>query len=103
MSKILIFSFHTFPLILAWMYLLVAIFCVALHLRRLKCDTKISLWQWLFLGMNVGYVLFFFVMRLFFFDHWKQSFSVLGLLSVFISFIWSRYEDRCAGRRWWNW
>lgn len=103
MFKLFTFLFHTFPLILAWLYLLVAIFCVVVHIKQIKSKAKIPIGQCAFSVLNVGYVLFFLVTRIFFPDLWEQTFAVLGLLAIFISFIWSRYEDRCAGRRWWNW
>ena len=103
MFKLFTFLFHTFPLILAWLYLLVAVSCVAVHIKQIKSKAKITIGQWAFSILNAGYVLSFLVTRAFFPDFWEQTFAVLGLLAIFISFIWSRYEDRCAGRRWWNW
>ena len=103
MFKLFTFLFHTFPLILAWRYLLVAIFCVVVHIKQIKSKAKISIGQWAFSVLNVGYVLFFLVTRIFFPDLWEQTFAVLGLLAIFITFILARYEDRRAGRRWWNW
>ena len=102
MFKLFTFLFHTFPLILAWLYLLVAIFCVVVHIKQITCKAKVSISQWVFSILNMGYALFFSVARIFFPDFWEQTFTVLGLLAIFISFIWSRYEDRCAGRRWWS-
>ena len=103
MFKLFTFLFHTFPLILAWLYLLVAIFCVVVHIKQIKNKIKVSIGQWAFSVLNAVYVLLFWVTRLFFPDLWEQTFAVFGLLAIFISFIWSRYEDRRAGRRWWNW
>lgn len=103
MLKLFAFLFHTFPLILAWLYLLVAVFCVVIHIKRIMNKTKISIGQWTFSVLNAGYVLFFLVTRIFFPDFWHSAFSVIGLLAIIISFIWSLYEDRRAGRRWWNW
>ena len=103
MLQIFSFLFSTFPLILAWLYLLVAVFCVAVHIKRLKDKEKLSIGCLAFCLLNVGYILLFSVTRIFFADFWRDVFSVLGLLAIFISFIWSRYEDRRSGRRWWNW
>lgn len=103
MFKLFAFLFHTFPLILAWLYLLVAIFCVVVHIKQIKIKAKVSIGQWAFSLLNAGYILFFLVTLLFFTELWKLVFSVLGVLAIFVSTIWSRYEDRCAGRRWWNW
>ena len=103
MFKLFSFLFHTFPLILAWLYLLVAVFCVAVHIKRIKSKAKVSIGRWFFLILNVGYTLFFLVTRIFFFEFWEQTFAVFGLLAIIISFIWSRYEDRRIGRRWWYW
>ena len=97
------FLFYTFPLILAWFYLLVALFCVVVHIKQIKNKAKITIGQWAFSILNAEYVLLFLVTRIFFPDFWEQIFAVLGLLAISISFIWSRYEDICAGRRWWNW
>lgn len=103
MLKIFTFLFNTFPLILAWLYLLVAAFCVAVHVKRIKNKIKPSIGEWAFAILNVGYALFFLVTRIFFADLWRNVFSIVGVLAIFISFIWSRYEDRRDGRRWWNW
>lgn len=103
MLKIFTFLFHTFPLILAWLYLFAAGFCVVVHIKQYMRKTEITIDQWAFSIFNAGYILFFLVTRVFFAELWKHAFSVLGLLAIFISFIWSRYEDRRAGRRWWNW
>lgn len=40
MFKLFTFLFHTFPLILAWLYLLVAIFCVVVHIKQIKSKAK---------------------------------------------------------------
>ena len=103
MFEIFTFLFYTFPLILAWLYVLVAAFCVVVHITKIKKKVKISFGQWIFSILNVGYILFFLVTRIFFPELWKQTFKVLGLIAIFIAFAWSRYEDRQTGRRWWNW
>lgn len=103
MFKLFEFLFNTFPLILAWLYLLVAVFCVVVHIKQITSNAKISIGQWAFSILHAGYILFFLITRIFFPDFWEQTFAVLGLLVFFISFIWSRYEDRRAWRRWWSW
>lgn len=60
MFKLFTFLFHTFPLILAWLYLLVAIFCVVVHIKQIKSKAKVSIGQWAFSVLNAGYILFFF-------------------------------------------
>ena len=103
MLELFSFLFNTFPLIVSWFYLLVAMFCVVVHIKHIKNKVKISFGRWVFFVLNAGYVLSFFVMWIFFKSSWEQSFAVFGLLFGFIAIAWSRYEDRCAGRRWWNW
>ena len=103
MLKLFAFLFHTFPLILSWLYLAVAIFCVAVHIKQMKRKISISTGRWIFSVLNAAYSLFFLATRIFFHDFWEQTFAFLGLLAIIIAFIWSRYEDKCAGRRWWNW
>ena len=103
MLKLIEFLFHTLPLILAWLYAFVAIFALFLHSRQIKSKAKISVGQWLFALLNCGYVVFFFVMRIFFSEIWETVFSVVGVTAMFISLVWGRYEDRRNGRRWWNW
>lgn len=46
MFKLFTFLFHTFPLILAWLYLLVAIFCVVVHIKQIKSKAKVSIGQY---------------------------------------------------------
>ena len=53
MFKLFTFLFHTFPLILAWLYLLVAIFCVVVHIKQIKSKAKVSIGQWAFSVLNV--------------------------------------------------
>lgn len=84
MFKLFTFLFHTFPLILAWFYLLVAIFCVVVHIKQIKSKAKVSIGQWTFSVLNAGYILFFLVTRIIFPDFWEQTFAVLGLLAIFI-------------------
>lgn len=103
MIKLFTFLFSTFPLILAWLYLLAAIFCVAVHIKRIKEKAKLTIGELTFSILNTGYILFFLVTRIFFADFWRNTFSIIGVLAIFISIIWTRYEDRRTGRRWWNW
>ena len=103
MLKLFVFLFHTFPLILAWLYLLVATFCIVVHIKQRKSKIEISTGRWLFLFLNTAYSLFFLATWIFFRDFWEQTVAVLGLLAILISFIWLRYEDKRVGRRWWNW
>ncbi|MDY3282555.1 hypothetical protein [Dysosmobacter sp.] len=103
MLKLMEFLFHTLPLLLAWLYLLAAVFCAAALAGRLRKGERLPAGQWAFLILNGGYVLFFLITRLFFPDLWERVFSGAGVLAILISFVWSRYEDRRSGRRWWNW
>lgn len=95
--------FRTFPLILAWLYFIVAVLCVTVHIKCIKEKGNLSIGEWAFSIWNTGYVLFFLAARIFFADFWRSVFSIAGVLAIFISFIWARYEDRRTGRRWWNW
>ena len=103
MFKLFEFLFHTLPLILSWLYLLVAVFFVVAHIKHIKTKNEISVGQWVFSFLNAGYILFFMVTLIFFTELWELVFSVLGVLAVFVSIILSRYTDRRDGRRWWNW
>ena len=103
MFEIFSFLFHTFPLILAWLYLLVAMISVIVHIGQIKNKVKVSIGSWLFSILNASYVLFFLTTWIFFPDFWEQIFVFLGMIAIFVSFAWSRYEDRRTGRRWWNW
>ena len=102
MGDSLVFMFYKFPLILSWLYLFVAVFCVEMYI---KCDRKgkQAVVNRVCFGLNGAYIALFSIMRLFFFVYWERTFSVLGLLFLLLAFIWSRYEDRRSGRRWWNW
>ena len=103
MSKLFVFLLHTFPLILSWLYLLVAVFCVVVHIKQIKNKQKTSVSQCIFSLFNTGYTLLFVITRIFFPAFWEDAFSVLGLIAILISFILSRYKDKRDGKRWWNW
>lgn len=103
MLKLFEFLFYTFPLILAWLYLLVAVFFVAVHIKRIKSKVKLSIGQWALSILNAVYAIFFLITRIFFPNFWEMVFAILGVTVIFISFSWSRYEDKRDGRRWWNW
>lgn len=103
MVKLFVFLFSEFPLLLAWLYLLVAIFGVVVNIRQIMRQDKLSIGWWMFTILNAGYAIGFLVMRVFFFNCWKHTFTVLGLLAIIISVIWSSYCDKCAGKRWWYW
>ena len=104
MFKLFTFVFHTIPMILVWLYLLVAVFCVVVHIKQIKNKTKISIGQWAYSILNAGYILFFLVTRIFFPDFWEQTFGVLGL----VCFFWLPYMCRLVHLvlrlhliRWW--
>ena len=101
--KLFEFLFYTLPLILASLYFFVAIFALATHIVLLKKGTNIPIGQWVFAIFNGVYIVLFLVTLIFFFALWKTFFSGLGLLSAFVSFIWSRYDEKKNGRRWWKW
>lgn len=103
MPQLFTFLFHTLPLILAWVYFVVAILCVALHIKHLKNKKKFSLGRWLFLILSIGYALFFLISRVFFPLLWENVFGILGIVAIIVSFAWTRYEDKRSGQRWWNW
>ena len=103
MLKIFTFLFHTFPLILSWLYLLVAICAVVVHIKKVKSQQKRTIGQWVLAIINGAYVMLFWVTGIFFHTLWETVFSVLGLMAIFVSFIWSRYEDMRSGQRWWEW
>ena len=103
MIKLFTFLFHTFPLIMAWIYLIVAIICLFLHVKLARSKNKLSIKQWLYAIFNGVYILFFLITRIFFPTFWADFFGILGGLTIVVSSIWSRYEDKRAGRRGWNW
>ena len=103
MLRLLGFLLHYIPLILSWIYLLAAILGVVSHTKRIKNKEKIKAGQWAFAIFNACYVLFFIITLIFFREIWELIFSVLGLITVFVSMVKSRYEDMCNGKRWWNW
>ena len=103
MLKLFTFLFHTFPLILSWLYLLVAGCVVVMHIKKVKRQQKRTIGQWLFAILNAVYIILFVVTGIFFHTLWDMIFSVLGLMAIFVSFVWSRYEDKRSGQRWWEW
>ena len=103
MLKLLTFLFHTFPLILSWIYLIVAVFALVLHIRQIKKKAEFSVSQWLFALLNCVYILSFLITLIFFFTTWETVFPVLGVMGIIIAGCWSRYDDVRHGRRWWNW
>ena len=103
MLKLFTFLFHTFPLILSWLYLLVAGCVVVMHIKKVKRQQKRTIGQWLFAILNAVYIILFVVTGIFFHTLWDMIFSVLGLMAIFVSFAWSRYEDKRSGQRWWEW
>ena len=96
MFKLMTFFFHTFPLILAWLYLLVAVVLVLLLHKRFRDF-------WAVLILNISYITLFLITRIFFSQLWESFFSFLGLFAILISSAWSRYDDKRNGKRWWNW
>ena len=103
MLKLFAFLFHTFPLILAYLYLLVAVLAIALHIKNVKRQAHISLVQWIFMLGNLAYVLMFIVTAMCFPNVWKTLFACLGTSAVVVSFVRSRYDEKRNGQRWWTW
>jgi hypothetical protein len=103
MLKLFEFLFQTLPLILACLYAIVSILILVVHIKLYKNKKKLSIEQWIIVLLNVSYALLFLITLIFFFELWKGIFSILGLVAILISFIWSKYEDKRKGRRWWNW
>ena len=103
MLKLFTFFFYTVPLILSWLYFLIAILAFVMHIKQIREKTKISASRWMFAILNCGYILFFLITLIFFYDTWETVFSILGLTSITISACWSRYDEMRHGQRWWNW
>lgn len=103
MSKLIEFFFCTLPLILSCIYLLIAVYAVDIHIRKIKRKNETSIGQWLFAILNFAYAMYFFVTAIFFTGIWETVFSFLGLMAAFVSFVWSQYEDKVKGQRWWEW
>lgn len=103
MLKLFAFLFRTFPLILSWLYLMVAIFALVVHIRQIKKKSKITISQWLFTLLNCAYIASFLITLIFFFSVWETVFSIVGVMAIIVSFCWSRYDDMRHGRRWWTW
>ena len=103
MIKLFTFFFTILPLILSWIYLFIAIFSIVVHIKNVKNKTSSSISLWVFTIVNTAYALFFLITWIFFNNVWKQFFSVLGILAIIISSIWSNYNDKLHGRRWGYW
>ena len=103
MLKFFGFLFHTFPLILSCLYLIVAILIVVVHIKDYKRKKALSIKQWFVVLLNGAYVLSFLVLLIFWFWIWESVFPFLGGVAFIASIVWSKYEDRRYGRRWWNW
>ncbi len=103
MVKLFTFLFNTFPRMLAWLYLLVAIFDLVVCTIQIKNKVKCSVGQRIFVILNCVYILFFFITRIFFVEIWGTIFPIIGVMVIFIACCWSRYDDKRNGRRWWNW
>ena len=97
------FLFYTFPLMLSCLYTLVALFIAVVHIRIYRNQKGLSKCQWIVLLLNIAYILLFLTTLVFFVEFWKNVFSTLGIVAILISLIWSRYEEKRNGRRWWNW
>ncbi len=103
MFKLFEFLFCTLPLILAWLYMLVAALIVFVHISQVLNKEKVQIGRWVFTILNAGYVLLFLITRIFFAALWEQIFACLGLSSIIISGTWSAYEDKRNGQKWWEW
>lgn len=103
MFKALEFLFHTLPLIFAWLYLLVAIFALIVHIKQVVIKNRLSFISWAFAIFNLVYLLLFSILRIFFQDTWSMLFSIVGLCAIIISTCLTCYEDKLSGRKWWNW
>lgn len=103
MFKLFEFLFCTLPLILAWLYMLVAALIVIAHILLVFNKEKVRVSEWIFIILNTGYVLLFLITRIFFAALWEQLFTGLGLCAIIISGAWSAYEDKRNGRKWWEW
>ena len=103
MFNLLEFLFCTLPLILAWLYMFVAVLIVFVHINRTLNKEKIQIGKWIFTILNAGYVLLFLITRIFFAALWEQIFTCLGLCAIILSNAWLSYEDKRNGRKWWEW
>ena len=103
MFKLIEFLFHILPLILAWLYMLVAALIVFVHVGQVLSKEKMSIGRWMFSILNAAYILLFWITRIFFADLWEQIFLGLGVAAIIISGAWSSYEDKRNGRKWWEW
>ena len=103
MFRMIAVLFHTLPLVLAWLYLGVALWADVAHIVRVAHRETLSWGRWVFVVFNSVYILVFGTTRIFCPDVWETLFSVLGLLAMVVVLCRSRYVDKQDGKRWWNW
>lgn len=103
MFRFISFLFHTFPLILAWLQLVVAFVIVLAYIVRVKKRIKQAISLCVLTVLNGVYILLFLTTFFFFFEIWEMLFSILGITTIFICACWTRYEDKRNGQIWWEW
>lgn len=88
-----VFAWATFVLTLCFVLFLIG--------KRPKLRKGKVKW-WLALCLSALYATAFLIVRLFFSDTFYGIFSLIFIFACLVGMIWSRYEDRVNGKRWWT-
>lgn len=88
--------------IIKWGSLAMAIFAFAsmLHIKKAR---KLTAKEWVVLVVSALYAIVFIGLLIYDPQSHDRVFSALSLLAMFIAWVWTRYEDKRNGTRWWNW
>ena len=72
--------------------------CRAFYFKK-----KLKLSEYIFFFVSNFAILFSVITHIFFPVFHKNFFDIISLLYITVCIVWSGYEDKVLGRRWWNW
>ena len=93
---------HVATEIFAWFTVLCAAGMSAFLIYK-HCHKRLRVVAWCGLLGCSFYVLGFIIGKIWFPATLDTIWGVAFAIMLILSLVFSRYEDRCSGRRWWNW
>ena len=102
MINLLLWLLSAFQIILICLSIVLAVKYTFKSIKQLvKKDAKLK--DWIVLIVSIVYLLSFTYMIIFQRENLMMIFSMLAMGLIIFSTRQQKYEDRKAGRRWWNW
>ena len=103
MFTLINFLYNFFTNLVIISFVLVAIFYIYHCSRSLFQSRKLRIHEWILFAVSLLFLLSVITTKFFFPKIYDNVFTVIALLFITIVLIWTRYDDKRTGKRWWNW